>query len=596
MRRAATPRPRNWGTVVMYVGNALVACVILTVVLQLWRMNWHIPLYFSGDAVFTGSSIKAMIENGWFWFNPHVGAPGVSNMLDYPAADTFHWVVLKAISLVAGDWAATLNAFYLLGFPVTSVVALWAFRRLGLTTPTAFAMSLLYAFLPYHTLRAEAHLFLGAYYAIPLVLVVCIELFGDAPPMVSAGSADRPRIDFKSKSSWLVLTLCVVIGSSGVYYAVFTCFFLAIAALIGWWRSGERVRLVVAAVLVGVIGLTVAVNLAPYVWYRMQAGPNTAGVERGIAGGEIYSLRPAQLVLPVSNHRIGVLAYVNQGYTHVLDSIAPVLVNESSTAALGIIGAVGLMFLLLVLLLGLRPNAPPASDALRIGGVASLAGAAILLASSGGFGTILAVVLPQIRAYNRISVFVAFLALFGAGVLLDRLTGRVGARSRQWAVPIVIVLVVAVGTLDQTTAEMVPHYDTTAVTWATNEAFISSIEAGLPDGAKVLQLPYVQFPESPGIEKMYDYDHFRPYMQSSKIHWSYGAVKGRPDAQFNESVAALPAAQLVDKAKGAGFAGVWVDTSGYADRGKALGADLSAATGSSARRSGDGRYLFYAIQ
>lgn len=594
---AETPRrSRRWLEVALYVGNALAALVILTLVLRLWRMDWRIPLSFGGDAAFTGAGVKGMIENGWFWINPHLGAPGVQNLLDYPGADLAFWIPLKLISLVTRDWAVTVNLFFILGFPVASVAALWSFRRLGLATATAFAMSLLYTFLPYHFLRGESHLFLGAYFMVPLVLVLCVELFGPAAPLVFASDAEKPRLDLKSRSAWLAIGICVLLGSSGIYYAYFACFFILLAALLGWWRSRERIRVLVGALLIGVVVATVVVNLSPFVIYRRQAGPNTAGVDRGIAGAELYALRPALLVLPVRNHRVGVLAYVHFGYSHLLAEISPTLDNEADFETLGIIGTVGFALLLLVLIFGLRPNPPPASEQQqRLSGVAALTGAAVLLASSGGFGTIIGVVMPQIRAYNRIVVFIAFLSLFGAGALVDGLCGKLSEGSRRWALPAVAVVLVLVGVFDQTTNAMVPDYAATKASWTTVSTFVGSIESGLTDGAKVLQLPYVPFPENPPVFGMVDYDHFKPYLVSTKVHWSYGAVKGRPDAAWIAGVSALPAPQMVAAIRQKGFVGVWVDRAGYADHGAAVVQSLAQATGVRAQSSSDGRYEYFAI-
>lgn len=590
--RRSSPKSRTWTTIALYVGNAFVACVIATLVLRLWRMEWDIPLYFSFDAVFTGSSIKAMVDNGWFWFNPHVGAPGVSSILDYPSADTAHWVVLKAIAMVTRDWAATMNAFFLLGFPVTSTVALWAFRRLGLSTPSGFAMSLLYAFLPYHLMRSEAHLFLAAYYAVPLVMVMCVELLGPVAPLVSV-RAEKPRIDLNTRASGLFVGLCLLIGSSGIYYAYFTCFFVAVSALIGWRRRGERIRLFVGAILVGAVIASTLLNLVPYAWYRLQAGPNPASVVRDSNGGEVFALRSALLVLPVRDHRLEAFRHVHDVYSRMLTSVG--LDNEANFAAFGIVGALGFAFLLLVLIMGFRANLPRSPQARQLEGIASLSGAGLLFASAGGFGTIIGIVIPQIRAYNRISVFIGFLALFAVGLLLDRLIAKIGQGRQRWAVPLLIACVIVVGVYDQTTPATIPQYEINKTSFESTKAMVSSVEAGVPDGAKIIQLPYMKFPENWIIERMADYDHFKPYLASSKIHWSYGAVKGRPDAEWAKRVSELPAAKLVAEAKAKGFVGVWIDVLGYADDGKTLSADLTAVTGSQPRRSDDGRYLYFAI-
>ena len=55
----------------------------------------------------------------------------------------------------------------------------------------------------------------------------------------------------------------------------------------------------------------------------------------------------------------------------------------------------------------------------------------------------------------------------------------------------------------------------------------------MPDGAKILQLPIIEFPEAEPVGKMIDYDHLRAYLaDDGTLQWSYGSIKGRPDAAW----------------------------------------------------------------
>ena len=91
----------------------------------------------------------------------------------------------------------------------------------------------------------------------------------------------------------------------------------------------------------------------------------------------------------------------------------------------------------------------------------------------------------------------------------------------------------------------------------------------------VFQLPYVPFPEYPQVNKMHDYDHFRGYLHSKKLRWSYGTIKNRAGDRVLQEVASLPNDEFVQALAFAGFSGIYLDRDGYEDAGVAKESELS---------------------
>lgn len=589
--KSATARRPLLVELAFYPVVAVVTVLVEYVVLNLSHANLRIPLRLGGDATSVFSAVKGMLENGWVWVNPHLGAPGSLNTLDFPGADLLHLLMLKALS-VCGNAALTVNLYYLLTYPLVALAAAWVLRRLGISRPAALAASVLYAFLPYHLYRSETHLFLSGYFAVPLLAYAAIALLGPKPPLLKPSGREDLAWDFKSRESWLFAAICFFGASTGVYYAVFGAFFILVAGVYGWWHSRARARMLAALALIGVMILAVVVNVAPNLWYRTSAPANAGAIERSSTGAELYSLRPALMVLPVRDHRIGLLAKVHESYVNGLKGISATMDNESDSVTLGIVGTLGFLFLLLALLFGSRDGRAPAkgSELIRVLAVFTLA--ALLLAGSGMFCTILGVVFTLIRAYNRIVVFVAFFAFIVVAHGIDTLGRKFPSPNRTLALSGIAAVVLLVGLFDQTTPKSLPDYsaDTAALTQL--RGFVGQLEAKLPADAEVFQLPYVPYPESPPVFAMQDYDHFRPYLVSTRIHWSYGAVKGREAANWDAAAAQLPAGQLVPTLAEKGFRGVWVDRAGYADGGSQVLQDLAKATGTTPEVSPDGRYAF----
>jgi phosphoglycerol transferase len=389
--------------------------------------------------------------------------------------------------------------------------------------------------------------------------------------------------------------MLLAIGSSGVYYAYFTLCFVVLAALIAWWRERSSAHLASGAVAVGVLATSVLLSVLPFIAYRLSAGSNPSALERGAMGVEAYALRITQMLMPVPGHRIPVFARLTAMYTSSMRGVFGAnVINENSSAAIGAVAAFGFLVLVAVVLGGSRRAAAKGDDRLWAAGSLSLAG--ILAATASGLGFFVGMALPQIRAYNRISIFLAFFSLFAAGYVLERALGRLRPTLRAGALPVVAFVLLAIGLFDQTTPAMVPAYAATAVAYRADELFVAQVERALPAGSTVLQLPYVPFPENPPVNKMLDYEHFKGYLHSAALKWSYGAVKGRAGAAAIAALSTMPVAQLVVSARSDGYAGIWVDREGYADGGVALVQGIAAATQAQPLISSDGRYVVFALQ
>jgi phosphoglycerol transferase len=465
--------------------------------------------------------------------------------------------------VVVRDPIVALNLFFLLTFPFAALTACLVLLRLGVGALAAVVASVLFALLPYHFLRGEDHLFLAAYWAAPFGCFLVLSVLGDAPLVTP----------FRSRRTLALLAACVVIGSAAVYYAAFTLVLLAAAAVLAALARRTTRPLVTAAILGAAIVAALVVNFAPAIVDRAREGSNPA-VERFAFETEVFSLRPLQLVLPVRDHRIGTLADLRRRYEEQVG------VTEASFAALGVVGSVGLVVLLGTLLLSAVRTGPPRGDPLlRYAAVSALV--ALFFAMSGGLAPVVSFLIsPQLHAWNRLSVFIAFFALLAVALLLDRLRG--GAA---WGIAAAVLII---GFLDQTTGAMTPPYAATKAEWRSDEAWAAQVDDALPADAAVLQLPYVAFPSSPPVGHMVDYDHVRPYLHDHDVRWSYGAMRGRPEDLGRD--VDTPA-----EARAAGYAGVEVDRFGYADNGAAVEEQMRRASGREPIVSPNGRLVFYRL-
>lgn len=564
-------------TIGEYAGAVTLCLVILTCVMKLWRADLRTPFEYGGDALFHGMVIKGIIDNGWYLRNNFIGMPGGAELFYFPMADNLHFLLIKLFSLFTSDYALIFNFYFLLTFPLTTISSLYVFRHFKISYLIAVLGSLLYTFLPYHFFRNQHHLVLAGYYIVPLMVTVLLWVFSGK--LLASGSDDNKsglRLNLRSKRFIASIVICLLIASGGLgYYAFFACFFLLVAGVSAalYWKSVRH--LMVSLILAAVVFSGFVINLVPNMIYIRSQGESRT-VKRGTGEAEGYGLKITQLLLPIDGHRIPVLARLKEQY----NSSAP-LVNENSNATLGVVGSIGFLTLLLWLLFR-KPAAAQMMEGdetstllshlsiLNIGGV--------LLATIGGFASLFALLIsPQMRSYNRVSVYLGFFSLFAVVLLLEDVFRRHASTSRARTIfTACLGLILLLGILDQTGKGVffVPHYAAFGSENASDADFVKRIEAAVPGGAMIFQLPYVEFPENPPVNLMQDYEHFRPYLHSKNLRWSYGAIKERDNARWQMSTVNLPTDQFLETLSLAGFSGVYVDRKGYADNGAELEAKL----------------------
>ena len=562
-----------------YVAATILCALILCFLLKLWRADLRVPLEYNGDALINTTFIKGIVDNGWYWNNSRLGAPGGLQMYDIPAVDNSAAVIIAVIGLFANDPFFVLNIFYLLTFPLVTISALYVFRQLNFSYATALFGSLLYTFLPYHFRRGEGHLFLSAYYFVPLVVLVLIWVASDR----FSGGRGRLGINLRDPKFVLSLVICVLVGSNGIYYPFFSCFLLLVAGLSAAFVKRSLKPLVGAAILIAVTFAVLLVNFAPTIIYNYKYGD--AGItHRGLVEPETYSLKISQLLLPISGHRVRAFNRLKNFYneqTHV---------TEGDGASLGLVGTIGFLVLLGQLFFRRSEHNGLISD------LSVLNVFAILLATIGGFGSLFALfVSPAIRSYNRISVFIAFFSLIAIVLGLERVyvkRGKAGSARIVFHVVLGVLLILAL--LDQSSRGYVPQYAAIKSEFQSDEHFIHAVDSALPNNAMVFQLPYVPFPEHPRFQKMVDYDHLRGYLHSQHLRWSYGSMKNRHGDLWLRQLSALPVEQMVETLAFAGFSGIYLDRNGYTpDEAGALEAQLRNAVQVEPIESEDARLVFF---
>jgi phosphoglycerol transferase len=164
-------------------------------------------------------------------------------------------------------------------------------------------------------------------------------------------------------------------------------------------------------------------------------------------------------------------------------------------------------------------------------------------------------------------VLLAFALLFFARLL--------SALPRRKLIAPLAVLLLALGVYDQTPSPRVdpnsPHHQSVAVREqiaAADQRLVEKVEARLAPGALVYEFPAQDYPEAGWTARMSDYDPMRPYLWSKTLRFSYGNMKGRPEAAWQRQVAQMNDADRLTELQNKGFSAIYVLREGFEDSGQ----------------------------
>ena len=542
-------RPLTRRAFIAHTVNLLLTGIILQLVAGAFSIDYHMPISYDGDSQM-GFALKGLVTGEWYPFfgihSDRLAAPFGFTMNDYPVTENLFLGMIKLLSFSSHEYIFAVNVFFVLGFFLTSFTFVFVMRHFRVSFPIAIVLAQIFTFIPYHFMRGIPHLFLASYFLVPLMTLVVIWIWS-ARPVFFKRTASAYQLDLINYKSIFTLIVLFLGGSGGVYYAFFFVFFALIAGVGASISRKSLWHFLSAIIMIVIICGSLFINMLPNVIYKLKAGNNIEAANRLEMESELYALKITQMLLPVDGHRIQRYAVMKERYN------SQTVPNENRMATLGIVGSVGFMFSILYLLF----KRSTSTGALRRFSILILSGT--ILATTGGFSSIFAfTVFNQIRAYNRISVYLAFISLSVVAILAEKLKRRINSGV---FIPLLLGVLV-IGIYDETTPSMrltQPYNEE----YRSDREFIQTIEETLPQGSMIWQLPFMPFPEMPPIHRMSDYSQFKGYLHSSTLKWSYGAMKGRPPHYWMEQISKLPVDQMVKQLSIAGFAGIYVDRWGY---------------------------------
>jgi hypothetical protein len=545
-----------------------------------WGRDLTIPVIYSdADSVWQLVYSKMLVDNGWILHNQFLGAPSIANWYDNPAAQTsaLHSAVMLGMSKFLHDAIETQQVYFLLNFSLISLTSYWACRALKINWLPAMSVGILFSLIEYR-FNFLYYSFLPNYFLVPLVMVAVYRLaIGEFSEYFVAQNNGGWRACLRAMTSWKYVQSTIfvaLIALSDGYYAFFTLLLLGFVVIAricyGDFRRPWALMLPIGSIVV-VMAVALALMSPITMFQRNHPGeftlngkPVSASVKQPFEA-EVYSTSLKSLIEPTVGHRIHKMrnlsikmAESNDLYRKYFQGPSPVILASLCT----------LVFAVFFLALAFPPFRAGFFSVFsgredgyhgRIMAVSIYLALFIFLTSiSGGIGTLLALVYPSIRAYNRFPLFLVFVLYLAAALYASAILSKVTAGKRL-LVSLLIVAITALSVLDQVSPEIGTQSKPDHDRFVAERSFVHALEAKLPTESMVYQYPYSQWLTDSPYYGWGSFNQTRLYLSSHGIRWSNGASQRSPIDQWHALLAALPPEQLFTEMQAVGFAAVVVD-------------------------------------
>ena len=527
--------------------------------------------------------VNVDLWNGFgFATSSHYGFPGGMNQNLFPGIDITQNTIASTLSGLFGDPFIGLNLLAIASFPITAVMAVVAFRLVGLTGWWAIALSVSYTFVPYHWGRLLGHTYLGTMYAAATGVILAL-LIGQG--RLAPGRANR-------KFWWLAAAMVLTTAWSNVYYAAFGLLLMFVALIVRIIRGDHLSRLVLGSTPFFATITLVLVGFVPSLLARSsEAGAGELGsrfsYESVTLAGSL-----AMLLLPAPVSQLPYMGYYNEAVRGLITD-APPLENVSETN-FGTWVLLAAIVYMIVWWIGTKRHGSSTPPDLRL--VMTLLVVTLLFFIPWGLNALVAeFISAQIRAWNRLVPTLALLILLSAAVALRRSRWNRGAWSL--AGPGAVLLIVLIEQVIPYRATYMNTVSTFAKDTAWAQEYAVATNQAIPQDCGIVQFPAMIYPENGTVPpELNDYEHFWLPLMNRQKDFSYGAVRFSEAAKITEDLEVPLTRDSIDRLTSLGFCGVHIDFRGF-DRQDRLRISMNAEQwlGPAVATGRDGDWVLYRL-
>ncbi len=525
--------------------------------------------------MWTYGLLKAATEGEatpFFWKSVRrLNAPFEANWTDWPSLDELHGLVLVLCGRAFGIFGG-LNVTLLLGHLLAAGTFFGVARVSGCSNLWAFVGGLAFGLAPFMFAQSPHHSGVQWAWHVPLFTLVW--------RWVATDPGLAPWSDRAKQATGIGF----LTGLLNVYYTNIFCQLTLLGAGIQYLRNRARPAFLAALAVIGAAAIGFAVGNVDTWTYKAANGANTGALVREYKWLEVYGLKIKDLFIPPVTHRSDTLR--SFGINHRKEAV---LNDEDGSPYQGLVGLACLLWLAgtaAAAVIHRREKEIPL-ETWQVLWIVLMFTTGGLNAIAGAFG------FTMFRTGARYSVVILAITLLWAARRMTQLEAdsQAAKTAAGGMMPWAVGAAVLCGIILWDQVPRAPSQEQREAIdrqIAADREFTEKMEAALPNGAMVFQMPVMEFPESPA-QGLPPYDHFRPYLFSNHLRFSFGTHKGRERERWQPAVQAklfegatldqqagtirvkpANARVAIEELQRLGFSAIYVNRNGFPDRGKGI--------------------------
>ena len=269
------------------IAIAIGAALIAIAWVGFGNLDLAAPLRIRDDFVFVLFNVKSLLEYGTIYTNAAVAFPEQGQYMAFPTPDILQYYLIRFLGLFTDNIFTVLNTFIATSFTAAAISSYFALRYTHISRWLSFCGALIFACSAYMCHRASLHPYFCFSIIMPWVCRFCLLQFYQHTRL------GQPRVKIKIYHNIL---LGILVGSTGLYYAFFSAFFICVTLMLLLINQQPLAKLKAGITLLCSLLITFNLRLLPN--YLNLIGNSVAFPKRNYFEQVIYGLRQGVALLP----------------------------------------------------------------------------------------------------------------------------------------------------------------------------------------------------------------------------------------------------------------------------------------------------------
>lgn len=490
------------------------------------------PWGFKGDALLNLFIIKNWFISNSIISNEFVGFPIFEkyNMTNYPfLIDLNSFFIFKITSVFTDNFILSKNIFLLIRPGIIAVSALFFFNKISKNIFLNIIFSIIFSLSLHLQSRGSGHFVVTNYYVIPIMLAFIFKHF-------NIFFYEKLIIkNYLNRSFFLYILIFSFGGVYFLYYFIISFFFLYFFLLFYGEKKKELTIFFILTILI-ILSLILIVTI-PHLIFGEKIN-NRLPVEQ-----DMYGLKLLHYLIPPSNVFFDI-------FQNVRDSYSESKIGFEKISRFGILGTLG-FFAICIKIILLRNTRKNIFELFEFY-ICCLFFFLVFCTMIGGMSFFQSLIFPDIRANNRVSIYLQFLAF---SVLLISIN-KLKINKNIISIVIFFILIIVFGEINNNPNKKYKLLRD-KYKFINYENFFKE---NLKKNDKVLIFPVIsKFPEVPFYNNKNPYELIIPYLLTKNVYFSYPSLSKTKSSEWRKYLNFLSDEDFIIELKNRNFNKILVD-------------------------------------